>query len=149
LAGRMHTRSFECAPGELPVGKWWGDAAQRADEADEAFAGAVPCTEAPVHARAGPVGRRHRFAAYPRCRPAGNARGQSPDDRVQALDHSGEFLVGDLGEAPAEAVEREASGSADRDPRPLWEVSRAAFRSEGEPRAGSEVTRSRRDRCRR
>ncbi len=38
-----------------------------ADEADEAFAGTVPRTEVPAHARVGRVGRGHRFAAYPRC----------------------------------------------------------------------------------
>jgi hypothetical protein len=42
-------------------------AAQQADEADEAFAGTVPRMEVPAHARAGWVGRGHRFAAYPRC----------------------------------------------------------------------------------
>jgi len=42
-------------------------AAQQADEADEAFAGTVPRMEVPAHARAGQVGRGHRFAAYPRC----------------------------------------------------------------------------------
>lgn len=42
-------------------------AAEQADEADEAFAGTVPRTEVPAHARAGWVGRGHRFAAYPRC----------------------------------------------------------------------------------
>jgi hypothetical protein len=44
-----------------------GAAAEQADEADEAFGGTVPRMEAPPHARAGRVGRGHRFAAYPRC----------------------------------------------------------------------------------
>jgi hypothetical protein len=43
------------------------EAAEQADEADEAFAGTVPRTEVPAHARAGQDGRGHRFAAYPRC----------------------------------------------------------------------------------
>jgi hypothetical protein len=42
-------------------------ATEQADEADEAFAGTVPRMEVPAHARAGWVGRGHRFAAYPRC----------------------------------------------------------------------------------
>ena len=42
-------------------------AAEQADEADEAFGGTVACMEVPPHARAGWVGRGHRFAAYPRC----------------------------------------------------------------------------------
>jgi hypothetical protein len=48
-------------------------AAEQGDEADEAFGGtnvrtaSVTCTEVPPHARAGQVGRGHRFAAYPRC----------------------------------------------------------------------------------
>ena len=42
-------------------------AAQQADEADEAFGGTVARMEVPPHARAGRVGRGHRFAAYRRC----------------------------------------------------------------------------------
>jgi hypothetical protein len=42
-------------------------AAQQAHEADEALAGTVPRTKVPAHARAGSVGRGHRFAAYARC----------------------------------------------------------------------------------
>ena len=42
-------------------------AAEQADEADEAFGGTVASTKVPPHARAGQVGRGHRFAAYPRC----------------------------------------------------------------------------------
>jgi hypothetical protein len=53
-----------------PVGR--DRAAEQADEADEAFAGTVPRTEVPAHARAGQVGRGHRFAAYPRCSPDPN-----------------------------------------------------------------------------
>jgi len=36
-------------------------------EADEAFGGMVARKDMPPHARAGQVGRGHRFAAYPRC----------------------------------------------------------------------------------
>ena len=42
-------------------------AAERGDEADEAFGGTVTRHKVPPHARAVPVGRGHRFAAYPRC----------------------------------------------------------------------------------
>ena len=46
---------------------WSAGAAEQADEADEAFGGTVARMEVPPHARAGWVGRGHRFAAYPRC----------------------------------------------------------------------------------
>ncbi len=42
-------------------------AAQQGDEADEAFGGMVARMDMPPHARAGRIGRGHRFAAYPRC----------------------------------------------------------------------------------
>jgi hypothetical protein len=42
-------------------------AAEQGDEADEAFGGMVARMDMPPHARAVPVGRGHRFAAYPRC----------------------------------------------------------------------------------
>jgi len=48
-------------------------AVEQADEADEAFGGTVARTasfartKVPPHARAGRVGRGHRFAAHPRC----------------------------------------------------------------------------------
>ncbi len=42
-------------------------AAQQGDEADEAFGGMVASMDMPPHARAGQIGRGHRFAAYPRC----------------------------------------------------------------------------------
>jgi hypothetical protein len=42
-------------------------AAEQGDEADEALGGTVAGMEVPPHARAGQVGRRHRFAAYSRC----------------------------------------------------------------------------------
>jgi hypothetical protein len=44
------------------------DAAEQGDEADEAFGGMVARMDMPPHARAGRVGRGHRFAAYPRVR---------------------------------------------------------------------------------
>jgi len=49
------------------------EAVEQGDEADEAFGGTSPRAasgarpEAPPNARAGPDGRGHRFAAYPRC----------------------------------------------------------------------------------
>jgi hypothetical protein len=42
-------------------------AVEQGDEADEAFGGMVCRMDMPPHARAGRVGRGHRFAAYPRC----------------------------------------------------------------------------------
>ena len=42
------------------------EAVERGDEADEAFGGIVARMDMPPHARAGQVGRGHRFAAYPR-----------------------------------------------------------------------------------
>jgi hypothetical protein len=48
-------------------------AAEQGDEADEAFGGtasrwaSMACVKVPPHARAVPVRRGHRFAAYPRC----------------------------------------------------------------------------------
>src|SRR5512143_4165 len=52
---------------------WTAGAAEQGDEADEAFGGTNPRAasgarpEVPPHARAGRIGRGHRFAAYPRC----------------------------------------------------------------------------------
>ncbi len=44
-----------------------GEAAQQADAADEAFGGMAARLDMPPHARAGRVGRGHRFAADPQC----------------------------------------------------------------------------------
>jgi hypothetical protein len=46
-----------------------GDAAQQGDAADEALGGTVASTEVPLRARAGQVGRGHRFAGLT-CRAA-------------------------------------------------------------------------------
>jgi hypothetical protein len=49
------------------------EAVEQGDEADEAFGGTNPRAasgarpEVPPNARAGWIGRGHRFAAYPRC----------------------------------------------------------------------------------
>jgi hypothetical protein len=50
-------------------GRTWLDrlAVEQGDEADEAFGGMVARMDMPPHARAGQIGRGHRFAAYPRC----------------------------------------------------------------------------------
>ena len=53
-------------PGLGSLGKS-DDAAEQADAADEAQGGMVASMDMPPHARAGQVGRGHRFAAYPRC----------------------------------------------------------------------------------
>jgi hypothetical protein len=42
-------------------------AAEQGYESDEAFGGIAAGKDMPPHARAGPYGRGHRFAAYPRC----------------------------------------------------------------------------------
>ncbi len=63
-------------------------AAEQGDEADEAFGGTVPRMEAPPHARAGRLGRGHRFAAYPRCSAdvkRGNAWRDGERDRSSEL----------------------------------------------------------------
>src|SRR5512143_49253 len=55
-----------------------GRAAEQGDEVDEALGGMVARMDMPPHAHAVPVGRGHRFAAYPRCsadlRPRGRLR---------------------------------------------------------------------------
>jgi hypothetical protein len=58
-------------------------AVEQGDEADEAFGGMVAGMDMPPHARAGWVGRGHRFAAYPRC------WADLKDDRVGRMTRSG------------------------------------------------------------
>ncbi len=64
------------------------EAAEQADEADEAFAGAGQ-TGAPAHARAGRR-RGHRFAAYPRC--SADCAGASLHSQVTDVDWSAALL---------------------------------------------------------
>src|SRR5512143_221835 len=80
---------------------WTAGAAEQGDEADEAFGGTNPRAasgarpEVPPHARAGRVGRGHRFAAYPRCS-ADHVGGSVSATRARAARLARAFLRGEL-----------------------------------------------------
>src|SRR5512143_2519767 len=82
---------------------WTAGAAEQGDEADEAFGGTNPRAESgaqpkvPPHARAGRVGRGHRFAAYPRC---------SADTGGRPMTRTADGEAGSLGRRMREYNER-------------------------------------------
>src|SRR5512143_4341006 len=70
----------------VPVNERWSNqrATEQGDEADEAFCGMVARIDMPPHARAGQVGRGHRFATYPRCSADPEAGGDDCDGMLLA-----------------------------------------------------------------